>query len=281
MRTPIMAGNWKMNCDTDQAAELALAIAEQAGDIEGCEVIICPPSTALTTVADALSGTDIALGAQNMFWEEEGAYTGEISGPMLCSCGCECVIIGHSERRGRFGSPDEDFTAELQQVFGDTDASVNRKTKATLAHGLTPIVCGGELLAERQTGQTDTVVKGQVEAAIEGLSADQVSQIIFAYEPVWAIGTGEVCDAEEANRVIGLIRQTLAEAVSEEVAAQVRILYGGSVKPDNVRGLMEQSEIDGGLVGGASLQADSFCELIEVAAAVKKTNSGEETVVSG
>jgi len=269
MRTPIMAGNWKMNCDNDEAWELAAAIADEKGDVEGCEVVLCPPATALTTVLAAIEDTNISLGAQNIFWEESGAYTGELSGPMLLSCGCQYVIIGHSERRGRFGSPDEDFTPELQQVFGDTDASVNRKLQAALSYGLLPIVCVGELLSERQEGLTDEVVSGQVTAALAGLEPSEVEWVILAYEPVWAIGTGEVCDAEEANRVIGVIRRTLAGAVGEETAEQVRILYGGSVKPANVAGIMAQPEIDGGLVGGAALQAKSFCDLITAAAASK------------
>lgn len=266
MRIPIMAGNWKMNCDDNEAWDLASEIAERTGEVEGCEVILCPPATSLTTVQAAIEDVNIKLGAQNMFWEAKGAYTGELSGPMLHSCGCEYVIIGHSERRGRFGAPDEDFTAELQRVFGDTDASVNRKIKAALSCELMPIVCCGELLAERQEGRTDAVVTEQVRAALAGLSPEQVAQAIFAYEPVWAIGTGEVCDAEEANRVLGLIREILAEVVEAETAEEMRILYGGSVKPENVYGLMAQPQIDGGLVGGASLKADSFCELIEVAA---------------
>jgi len=266
MRIPLMAGNWKMNCDNDEAWELASAIANEKGDVEGCEVVLCPPATALTTVLAAIEDTNISLGAQNIFWEESGAYTGELSGPMLLSCGCQYVIIGHSERRGRFGSPDEDFTPELQQVFGDTDASVNRKLQAALSYGLVPIVCVGELLGERQEGRTDEVVSEQVKAALAGLEAGDTESIILAYEPVWAIGTGEVCDAEEANRVIGVIRATLAEVVGGEVAEGIRILYGGSVKPANVEGLMAQPELDGGLVGGASLQAESFCELIAVAA---------------
>jgi len=269
MRTPIMAGNWKMNCDNDEAWELAAAIADEKGDVEGCEVVLCPPATALTTVLAAIEDTNISLGAQNIFWEESGAYTGELSGPMLLSCGCQYVIIGHSERRGRFGSPDEDFTPELQQVFGDTDASVNRKLQAALSYGLLPIVCVGELLSERQEGLTDEVVSGQVTAALAGLEPSEVEWVILAYEPVWAIGTGEVCDAEEANRVIGVIRRTLAGAVGEETAEQVRILYGGSVKPANVAGIIAQPEIDGGLVGGAALQAKSFCDLITAAAASK------------
>ena len=267
MCIPIMAGNWKMNCDNDEAWELAAAIADEKGDVEGCEVVLCPPATALTTVQAAIENTNIGLGAQNIFWEESGAYTGELSGPMLVSCGCEYVIIGHSERRGRFGSVADDFTPELQRVFGDTDASVNRKIKAALYYELTPIVCVGELLSERQEGQTDEVVCGQVTAALDGLAADQLDSLVLAYEPVWAIGTGEVCDAEEANRVLGVIRGIVAECADESVAQEIRILYGGSVKPDNVVGLMEQPEIDGGLVGGASLQADSFCELITATSA--------------
>ncbi len=267
MRTPIMAGNWKMNCDNEEAWQLAAAIADQVGAVQNCEMILCPPATALTTVLAAIEDTNIGLGAQNIFWEESGAYTGELSGPMLLSCGCEYVIIGHSERRGRFGSIADDFTAELQKVFGESDASVNRKIKAALSYELTPIVCVGELLSERQAGQTDEVVTSQVHAALDGLAADQIDALVFAYEPVWAIGTGEVCDAEEANRGLGLIRSLLAEATSESVAQEMRILYGGSVKPDNVVGLMEQPEIDGGLVGGAALEADSFGELISVAAA--------------
>ncbi len=271
MRTPIMAGNWKMNCDNDEAWQLASAIVERAGDVEGCEVVLCPAATALTTVQAAIEDTVIRLGAQNIFWEEKGAYTGELSGPMLVSCGCQYVIIGHSERRGRFGSVADDFTPELQQVFGDTDSSVNRKVKAALSYDLTPIVCCGELLSERQAGKTDEVVAGQLRAALAGFAADQVARLVLAYEPVWAIGTGEVCEADEANRVLGLIRGIVTECADESVAQRMRILYGGSVKPDNVPGLMDQPEIDGGLVGGASLQADSFCELIEVAAEV---NSG-------
>ncbi len=265
MRIPLMAGNWKMNCDNDEAWELAAAITADKGDVEGCEVVLCPPATALTTVEAAIEDTNISLGAQNIFWEESGAYTGELSGPMLLSCGCQYVIIGHSERRGRFGSADEDFTPELQQVFGDTDASVNRKLQTALSYGLVPIVCVGELLSERQEDQTDEVVSEQVKAALAGVQAGDAESIILAYEPVWAIGTGEVCETEEANRVCGLVRRTLAGCVGEETAEQIRILYGGSVNPANVEGLMEQSEIDGGLVGGASLQAESFCELIAAA----------------
>ncbi|MGD9498151.1 MAG: triose-phosphate isomerase, partial [Armatimonadota bacterium] len=201
------------------------------------------------------------------FWEPSGAYTGEISAQMLLSCGCQYVIIGHSERRGRFGSVDEADAPDLSAIFGDTDATVNRKLKAALAAGLQPIVCCGELLSERQAGQTDAVVGRQVKAMFEGLSPDQAARVVIAYEPVWAIGTGEVCDADEANRVCGLIRGIVAELYGADLADGTRVLYGGSVKPDNIEGLMAQPHIDGGLVGGASLQADSFGALVDAAVA--------------
>ncbi len=267
MRIPMMVGNWKMNNDNDEAWELASAVAEGAGTLEGCQVVLCPPFTALTTVSDALENTDLALGAQNLYWENSGAFTGEISAPMLTSCGCEYVIVGHSERRGRFGKPPAEEA--LLSVFGDNDATVNRKVKAALAGDLIPIVCVGELLSERQEGKTDDVVTTQVLAALEGLVEDEIVDVIFAYEPVWAIGTGEVCEAEEANRVLRLIRDLLAEKVGDDEAEHMILLYGGSVNPGNIRGLMEQPEIDGGLVGGACLKAESFIELAEVAAEVK------------
>ncbi len=265
MRIPIMAGNWKMNCDNPAAIELAQGIVAGSASLSGCEVIICPPFTALSAVNEVIKDTPIALGGQNFFWEPEGAFTGEIAADMLLACGCEYVIIGHSERRGRFGATDEDFTKELRAVFGDNDATVNRKLKAAVDAGLKPIVCCGELLSEREQGMTDAIVSDQVRAMLDGCSKDQLTGVTIAYEPVWAIGTGEVCDADEANRVCGLIRAVAAEVAGREIAEAMRILYGGSVKPDNVEGLMAQPEIDGGLVGGASLKADSFCTLIEVA----------------
>ena len=265
MRTPIMAGNWKMNCDNLAAIELAKGIVEGSANQSGCEVIVCPPFTALSGVNDVIKDTPVSLGGQNFFWEPEGAFTGEIAADMLLSCGCEYVIIGHSERRGRFGATDEDFTEELQSVFGDNDATVNTKLKAAVDAGLKPIVCCGELLAEREKGMTDVIVSDQVRAMLDGCSKEQLDSVTIAYEPVWAIGTGEVCEADEANRVCGLIRAVVAEVAGQETADNMRILYGGSVKPDNVDGLMAHPEIDGGLVGGASLKADSFCALIEVA----------------
>jgi triosephosphate isomerase len=270
VRKPVMAGNWKMNCDNDEAKALADGVTAHGGQVEDALVILCPPATALTTVYSSISNSNIKLGGQNLFWEADGAYTGELSAKMLLSCGCEYVIIGHSERRGRFGTMDEADADDLAAVFGDTDATVNRKAKAALAAGLKPIICCGELLSERQEGKTDEVVASQVRAALEGIPASDTDNIIIAYEPVWAIGTGEVCDADEADRVCGMVRATVAEVYSQDVADKMRVLYGGSVKPDNVEGLMAKENIDGGLVGGAALKADSFGALIDAAAASAK-----------
>lgn len=267
VRKPVMAGNWKMNCDNDEAKALADGVTARGGQVEDALVILCPPATALTTVYSSIANSNIALGGQNLFWEEQGAFTGELSAKMLLSCGCEYVIIGHSERRGRFGSVDEADAEDLDAIFGDTDSTVNRKAKAALAAGLKPIICCGELLSERKDGKTDEIVASQVRAALDGISADEAANIIIAYEPVWAIGTGEVCDADEADRVCGMVRATVAEVYSQDAADAMQILYGGSVKPDNVEGLMAKENIDGGLVGGASLQADSFGALIDAAVA--------------
>ncbi|MEA3402908.1 MAG: triose-phosphate isomerase [Armatimonadota bacterium] len=267
VRTPVMAGNWKMNCDNAEAKALADGVTARAGQEERALVILCPPATALSTVEESIRNSRIKLGGQNMFWEEEGAYTGEVAAKMLLSCGCDYVIIGHSERRGRFGSVDEEDAEDLDAIFGDIDSTVNRKIHAALDGGLRPIVCVGELLSERQAGNTDEVVEGQVGAALDGVSAAGAAKVIIAYEPVWAIGTGEVCDADEANRVCGMIRQTVAGIYDPELAEGMQILYGGSVKPENVEGLMAQEHIDGGLVGGASLDAQSFGTLVQVAAA--------------
>lgn len=264
MREPMMAGNWKMHKDPLEARELALEVVRQVGGVSGVNVVLCPPFPCLTAVAEAVEGSNVSLGAQDVFWATEGAYTGEVSPKMLAACGCQYVIVGHSERRGRFSSWPEDWPEELRAVFGDNDTTVNWKARAALTADLTPIICVGETIEERRAGATDAVVREQVTAAVAGMSADEIACVVFAYEPVWAIGTGEVCDAEEANRVLGLIRQLLAEKVGER-AAGMQILYGGSVKPDNIDGLMAQPEIDGGLVGGASLKADDFAALVEAA----------------
>jgi triosephosphate isomerase len=235
--------------------------------VEGAaaEVVVCPPFTALFAVRQALEGSKIGLGGQNLFWAKSGAYTGQISGPMLRDCGSTYVILGHSEARGRFGVEEPGMTEELNRVFGDSDASVNRKAKAAFEHGLIPIVCCGELLAERQAGATDSIITHQIQRGLEGLSADQVSALVIAYEPVWAIGTGEVCASEEADRVCGLIRMTVERLYGSDVAQAIRIQYGGSVKPDNAQELLGKENIDGALVGGASLKAADFAAIVNAA----------------
>jgi triosephosphate isomerase len=225
-------------------------------------VVVCPPFTALLAAREAIAGAPLRLGGQNVFWRESGAYTGQVSPGMLRDVGCDCVIIGHSETRGRFGVPEPDMDAETLACFGESDATVNRKVKAALAAGLMPIVCCGELLAERRDGQTDSVVARQIERGLAGLSTGQVAGLVIAYEPVWAIGTGEVCAAEGANRVCGVIRATVRQGWGAETANAVRIQYGGSVKPENAAELLRQPEIDGALVGGASLKAEDFAAIV-------------------
>lgn len=248
MRTPILAGNWKMHKTVDEALTLVNAIKGPLASIATVDAAVCTPFVALKPVADALAGSNIAVGAQNMYWEEEGAFTGEIS-PLMLKGIADLVIIGHSERR---------------QYFGETDETVNKKIKAALTHGLTPIVCVGESLEQNETGQTETWVSGQVRAAFDDISPAQARGIIVAYEPIWAIGTGRAATSEDANRIIGeVVRATLARVYDNEVAQTMRIQYGGSVKPGNVHDLMSQPEIDGGLVGGASLKADDFIALVQ------------------
>ncbi|MEN6645058.1 MAG: triose-phosphate isomerase [Armatimonadia bacterium] len=267
MRKPVMAGNWKMNCDNEEACKLACAVVAGMGDPGAAEVVLGVPATALTTVVGCTEKSPVGVAAQNMFWEESGAYTGEISAKMILSTGAQWVIIGHSERRGRFGKLEEGWTPAHVAYFGDSDVTVNAKTKKAIASGLKPIVCCGELLSERQAGKADAVVSAQVKAMLDGISAADAAKLVIAYEPVWAIGTGEVCDADEADRICGIVRQTVAEVVGQDVADGMRVLYGGSVKADNVEGLMAKPNIDGGLVGGASLKAEGFIPLIKAAAA--------------
>jgi triosephosphate isomerase len=248
MRTPIVAGNWKMHKTVAEAVELTRGIRRGVMDIEGIEMVLCPPFTALSAVREAIGPAKIGLGAQNMYFEEQGAFTGETSPLMLAEL-CQYVILGHSERR---------------QYFGETDEGVNKKTKAALAHGLTPIVCVGENLEQNQAGETAAVVGGQVQAAFQGISAEDVIQVVIAYEPIWAIGTGVAAVPAEVNRIIGLsIRGMLADMYGETVAQSIRVQYGGSVKPDNMADFGVQSEIDGALVGGASLMADSFVAIVK------------------
>lgn len=231
-----------------QAREFIRKLKELTGDIKGVEIAVCPPFTALYAVAGEIEGSNIAVGAQNMHWEEEGAFTGEISFMMLKEIGCRYVILGHSERR---------------QFFSETDQVVNKKLKAALKGGLTPILCVGEVLEERKAGITQRIVSGQLQGSLEGLSPGEIAQIVIAYEPVWAIGTGLTASPQDAQQVNGFIRDLLAEKAGQNIADKIRILYGGSVKPDNITLLSAQPDIDGALVGGASLQPDTFAAVIK------------------
>ncbi|MCL6612488.1 MAG: triose-phosphate isomerase [Peptococcaceae bacterium] len=254
MREPVIAGNWKMYKTIGQAVQFAEKL-KAAAIPGGCRVVICPPFTALPAVSGVLRGTPIGLGAQNMHHREEGAFTGEVSPLMLKDAGCRYVILGHSERR---------------QYFGETDRDVNLKVAAALDHQITPIVCVGELLEEREAGRTGEVVARQVLGCLNGLNAGQAERLIIAYEPVWAIGTGRTASAGDAQQVNRLIRDLLAENFGREVAQQVPILYGGSVKPGNAGELTAQPDIDGALVGGASLDPDSFIAIIRSAVSCKQ-----------
>ncbi|GAA4718196.1 triose-phosphate isomerase [Brevibacillus fulvus] len=246
MRQRIIAGNWKMYKTIAEAEQFANAV-KQAELSATVEKVICAPFTALSALSAILKGTEIKLGAQNVHFAEEGAYTGEISPLMLKELGVDYVIIGHSERR---------------QYFNETDETVNKKVKAALQHGLKPIICVGETLAEYEANETEAVVRRQTEAALQGLSAEQVSVSVIAYEPVWAIGTGKSSTAENANQTIAYIRHVIASQFDQDTANAVRIQYGGSVKPDNVAGFLQQSDIDGALVGGASLTVEGYLGLI-------------------
>ena len=247
MRKPIIAGNWKMYKDVDEAVELTNGIKRAAFDIENVEIVICPPFTDLSDVGEMLIGGNIALGAQNCYWEAEGAFTGEISISMLKSVGCKYVIIGHSERR---------------KYFGETDETVNSKIAAAIDGGLIPIMCVGETLEEREAGKTMDVVKTQVEGGLKGFDEEYLDKLVVAYEPVWAIGTGRTATPDQAQEVHAMIRGLLKDLYSESLADSRCILYGGSVKPDNIEKLMSEEDIDGGLIGGASLKSDGFADII-------------------
>ncbi|HUT73393.1 MAG TPA: triose-phosphate isomerase [Armatimonadota bacterium] len=266
MRVPLIAGNWKMHKTQQEAARFVAGLVPLIAEVAGVEVALCPPFTALGATVEALRGSAVAVGAQDCFWEETGAYTGQVAPHMLKDAGCKYVIIGHSELRGRFGKEPADWTSQVRALFGETDATVNRKALAALAAGLAPIICLGETLQERDRGETDDVVREQARRALAGMTAEQVAGLVIAYEPVWAIGTGRTCDPDEANRVLGLIR-TAARAAFADAAATLRIQYGGSVKPDNAAELMRQPEIDGALVGGASLEPVDFSAIVAAAGA--------------
>ena len=248
MRRPIIAGNWKMNNDSAESVELVSQLREMISGIKEIEVVVAPPYTSLGSVATAIKGSTIALSSQNIFWEEKGAFTGEISPSMLKDVGCQYAIIGHSERR---------------QYFGETNKTVNKRLKAALDASLTPIVCIGEILEEREADKTLTVIEKQVKEGLAGISSGEMEKVVIAYEPVWAIGTGKTATPEQAQEVHQFIRGMLAQVFDEGVAEGIRILYGGSVKPDNVDQLMSQKDIDGALVGGASLKVDSFARIVQ------------------
>ena len=248
MRTPIIVGNWKLNNTIGEAVALVNALQPLVAGITDVEIAVAPVFTGLASVAEALAGGDIRLAAQDVFWEDSGAFTGEVSPGMLRDVGCDYVIIGHSERR---------------QYFGETNEDVNRKAKAAHAHGLIPIICAGESLEERDAGKTGVVVKNHVLKGISGLSADQMISTVIAYEPVWAIGTGHNATPDQAQEVHALIRSLLSEIYSVDVASQVRIQYGGSVKPDNAAALIAQPDVDGALVGTASWEAESFAQIVK------------------
>jgi len=253
MRKYVIAGNWKMYKTNQEARQLAEAIRSRNSSIRKTQIVICPPSTALTTVAAVLDGSTIGLGAQNMHWENEGAFTGELSVGMIKSSGASYVIIGHSERR---------------QYFGETDETVNKKLIQALKSNLNPIVCIGESLAQREQEITMDVISGQLQGGLQNVNAEQMKRVILAYEPVWAIGTGKTATPEQAQEVHQFIRSTLATRFDAATAASVVIQYGGSVKPNNASDLLQQKDIDGALVGGACLEAESFTAIINAAEAL-------------
>ncbi len=247
MRTPFIAGNWKMHKSIEEAIRLVQELRAALAGISGCDVAVCPPFPALNAVREALAGSTIKLGAQNMYWEEQGAFTGEVS-PLMLKGVCDYIIIGHSERR---------------TIFGETDEMVNKKIHAALSHGLKPIICVGENLEQNEAGETEAFVGQQVRAAFAGVTPEQAANITMAYEPIWAIGTGVAAHGEGANDIIGgTVRGTLAKLYGDDVAQAIRIQYGGSVKPHNIAEFMAQPDIDGALVGGASLKAADFAAIV-------------------
>jgi triosephosphate isomerase len=246
-RRPVMAGNWKMFKTQAETRAFFAALKPLVASATHCDIVVAPPFTALAAASEAAAGSNIAISGQNMYWEKQGAFTGEISAAMLIEAGCRYVIIGHSERR---------------QFFGETDETVAKKVRAALEAGLTPIVCVGELPDERTNNETEAVLKRQFQRGLGALTPVEFSRILIAYEPVWAIGTGRTATPEIAAEVHGILRRDAAGRFGEALASALRILYGGSVKPDNVKGLMAQPEIDGALVGGASLDANSFAAIV-------------------
>jgi len=247
MRTPVIAGNWKLFKTIAEAITLANELKPLVASAQNVEVVVAPVFTVLSKVSDTLKGSNIKLSAQDCYWENEGAFTGEVSPKLLKDAGCSHVIIGHSERR---------------QYFGETDETVNKKTKAAISAGMTAIVCVGETLAQRESNSTFAVIESQLKGGLASLDLVELQHVIIAYEPVWAIGTGKTASNEQAQEVHAFIRKLIGTVFEPSVASNIRILYGGSVKPDNIAGLMQQVDIDGALVGGASLKADSFAAIV-------------------
>ncbi len=260
MRNIIIAGNWKMYKTIGEAIELVNCLKREVCDISEIQIVICPPSICLDQISDIVRDTNIKLGAQNMFWKEEGAFTGEISPTMLKDLGCSHVILGHSERR---------------QHFLETNELINKKVKAALQHELTPIVCVGERLEERKAEKTFDIIKDHVQNSLKDLTPEELNKIIIAYEPVWAIGTGLTATPDQAQEIHRFIRTLLTDMSSAEIAQNITIQYGGSVKPDNTKDLLKETDIDGALVGGASLKADSFAAIIKNALAQIKEGKGK------
>jgi triosephosphate isomerase len=247
-RKKFIAGNWKMNTTVDEAVALAKEVVAAVGSVTDVDVAVCPPYTNLSAVAGAIKGSNVKLGAQDVHWEPKGAFTGKVSCGMLKAVGVTYVIIGHSEQR---------------QYFGETDETVNKKVKAALTAGLLPIICVGETLEERESGKMDAVITKQTKGAFAGLSADDANKCVIAYEPVWAIGTGKTATSQQANEAHIFIRNIIKEILGADVAAGMRIQYGGSMKPDNAKDLLAQSDVDGGLIGGAALKAVDFAGIVQ------------------
>jgi triosephosphate isomerase len=245
----LIAGNWKMNTDLERAQKLAAGVAERVADPSPARAAVCPPFVSLEAVDRELDGTDVRLGAQDIHTKDDGSYTGEVAAPMLRSVGCHYVIVGHSERR---------------EYFGEDDALVNEKAKQARRHDLAPIICVGESEEQREAGEQEKIVTEQVEDALSGIELDAPDQLVLAYEPIWAIGTGESATPEQAQDMHAVIRERLTQRFNESLSRDVHILYGGSMKPHNAEELLSQSDVDGGLIGGASLQADDFAAIVEI-----------------
>ncbi len=263
METKLVVGNWKMNMTNAEATANVQAFVKHVDARSDVDVVICPPYMSIGRVRELVKDTHIKVGAQDTFWENSGAYTGQVSAPMLAECDVTYCIVGHSEKRGRFGKLETD--PETLCYFKETDHTVNLKLKSLLFHSINPILCVGETADERNANQTESVIEAQLRGALAGLDPAELYFFSVAYEPVWAIGTGNTCESGEANRVCGLIRRFLGEILDEDVASMIRILYGGSVKASNSRELFHQPNIDGGLVGGSSLDSEEFSKIVRSA----------------